>query len=337
MSMLLLVVHFLLQMGQDLRSQGADVGAEFNILFFTPVGFIITLVIINLESSAVLVRRYCLRSLAAYALILSVFIIGIVTNHSLHIGYLLYVMLGIFVFTMVYYIKVHMRETKRWRTYISQNSGGDLVPFERFSMVSSTMMCLTAAVLPVTILSNILTLFIGPLMLITIIFFVQSFISIGFLLTPKNTDTYLEDMDEENNEEDNGDGKEEQTTLTSSTSSMQDFRLQQIEQALAKWCEERRYQDSNVTIFSLAENIGCKKSELTEYFNLSGHTNFRAWLSDIRFNEAVRMMKACPDYSNDAISTECGFSSHTQIYRVFKQKTGLSPNQWRDKMSSSSC
>ena len=63
-------------------------------------------------------------------------------------------------------------------------------------------------------------------------------------------------------------------------------------------------------------------------------TNFRTWLSDIRFNEAVRMMKANPEYSIDAISTECGFSSHTWIYRIFKQKTGMSPSQWRKQFVS---
>ena len=108
--------------------------------------------------------------------------------------------------------------------------------------------------------------------------------------------------------------------------------MEKIEAALGKWCDDRMYKDCNVTIYSLAANLGCKKNELTEYFNLSQHTNFRTWLSDIRFNEAVRMMKERPEFSNDAISTECGFSSHTQIYRIFKQKTGLSPSQWREQM-----
>ena len=95
------------------------------------------------------------------------------------------------------------------------------------------------------------------------------------------------------------------------------------------------YRESSVTIYTLAAQLGCKKGEQTEYFNLSEHTNFRTWLSDIRFNEAVRMMRSCPSYSNDAISAECGFSSHTQIYRVLKQKTGLSPSQWREGLRSS--
>lgn len=94
----------------------------------------------------------------------------------------------------------------------------------------------------------------------------------------------------------------------------------EIELALKKWCEEGFYKDYEVNIYSLATKLGYKKNELTEYFNQSEYTNFRTWLSDIRFNEAVRMMKANPEYSIDAISTECGFSSHTWIYRIFKQK-----------------
>lgn len=110
-------------------------------------------------------------------------------------------------------------------------------------------------------------------------------------------------------------------------------RTLEIEQALKKWCSEGLYKDCEANIYSLATKLGYKKTELTEYFNQSDYTNFRTWLSEIRFNEAVRMMKAYPDYSIDAISTECGFSSHTWIYRIFKQKTGLSPSQWRKQFA----
>lgn len=48
-SMLFFSVHYLLQMIHGLRAQGADVGAAFNILFYTPVAFAITLSIINIE------------------------------------------------------------------------------------------------------------------------------------------------------------------------------------------------------------------------------------------------------------------------------------------------
>ncbi len=41
------------------------------------------------------------------------------------------------------------------------------------------------------------------------------------------------------------------------------------------------------------------------------------------------MMVRQPDYSNDIISVECGFSSRSQLYKIFKQKVGTTPNEWR--------
>ena len=67
-SMLFFSVHYLLQMVHGFRAQGTDVGAAFNILFYTPVAFAITLSIINIESTSNKVRRYCLHSMMAYIL-----------------------------------------------------------------------------------------------------------------------------------------------------------------------------------------------------------------------------------------------------------------------------
>lgn len=111
-SMLFFSVHYLLQMIHGLRAQGADVGAAFNILFYTPVAFAITLSIINIESTGNKVRRYCLRGMMAYILIAIVFVIGMFKSQSLHIGNMLYVMLGLFVASMAYFILIIRKETK---------------------------------------------------------------------------------------------------------------------------------------------------------------------------------------------------------------------------------
>lgn len=42
------------------------------------------------------------------------------------------------------------------------------------------------------------------------------------------------------------------------------------------------------------------------------------------------MMLEYPDYSNDIISAECGFSCRTHLYRIFKNKAGCSPTEWRN-------
>lgn len=335
-SMAVFCIHYFLQMTQGFRAQGADVGAVVNIMFYTPVVFAITLSIINMESTRSVMRRYCLRSAAAYALIVAIFIFGVFSNKSLHLGGLLYVMLALFMGSMAYFIYASYTEVLKRKKKLLEESAGDLLPHVRYARSSLVLVCVSAAFLPIAILFDTLLLLIGPLMLLVLIFFVHSFISLGYYITP--VENMLEEQEELEEQERTADqtaygaqldsGDDGQTELSISSSE----RMKKIEAALEKWCDDRMYKDCNVTIYSLAANLGCKKNELTEYFNLSQHTNFRTWLSDIRFNEAVRMMKENPEFSNDAISTECGFSSHTQIYRIFKQKTGLSPSQWREQM-----
>lgn len=329
-SMLFFSVHYLLQMLHGLRAQGTDVGAAFNILFYTPVAFAITLSIINIESTGNKVRRYCLRGMMAYILIAIVFVIGMFKSQSLHIGNMLYVMLGLFVASMAYFILIIRKETKARKQKLMENFGIDLIPYVRYSQASIILLYFAAGLLPVAILFNTLLYMIGPLILLSVIFFVHTFIAMGYYIKPKEVIPEENDAEAKVTEaEDMKDGKN-----THGTNILTANRKMEIELALKKWCEEGFYKDYEVNIYSLATKLGYKKNELTEYFNQSEYTNFRTWLSDIRFNEAVRMMKANPEYSIDAISTECGFSSHTWIYRIFKQKTGMSPSQWRKQFAS---
>lgn len=338
-SMAVFCIHYFLQMTQGFRAQGADVGAVVNIMFYTPVAFAITLSIINMESTRSVMRRYCLRSAAAYALIVAIFIFGVFSNKSLHLGGLLYVMLAFFVGSMAYFIYASYSEVLKRKKKLLEESAGDLLPHVRYARSSLMMVCVAAAFLPIAILFNTLLLLVGPLMLLVLMFFVHSFISLGYYITP--VENMLEEQEDQEEQEESDTSTDQlayadqQDAVADGQADLSFFsqeRMKEIGAALEKWCDDRMYKDCNVTIYSLAANLGCKKNELTEYFNLSQHTNFRTWLSDIRFNEAVRMMKERPDFSNDAISTECGFSSHTQIYRIFKQKTGLSPSQWREQM-----
>lgn len=184
-SMILFSIHYILQMIYGLRVQGADVGAVFNILFYTPVAFIVTLSIINIENQDGNILRYCFRSGMAYALILLAFTIGVFYCHSLHIGFMLYVMLGLFMVSMAYFIFVISHEIALRKKKLMADSGSDLIPYMRYSKTSIILLYLTATFLPIVILYNTLLYIMGPLMLLSIIFFIHIFISLGYYVTPK--------------------------------------------------------------------------------------------------------------------------------------------------------
>lgn len=86
-----------------------------------------------------------------------------------------------------------------------------------------------------------------------------------------------------------------------------------------------------MNLLSLSHAIHVSKDELTIYFDQSLKTTFRIWLSDIRFAAAKKMMIENPEYSNDIISSECGFSSRTHLYRIFKAREACTPTVWRER------
>lgn len=108
---------------------------------------------------------------------------------------------------------------------------------------------------------------------------------------------------------------------------MPEDRRKQIQQRLDEWCAAMGYKDGGVNLLSLSHAIHVSKDELTIYFDQSLKTTFRIWLSDIRFAAAKKMMIANPDYSNDIISSECGFTSRTHLYRIFKAREACTPDR----------
>ena len=120
------------------------------------------------------------------------------------------------------------------------------------------------------------------------------------------------------------DGKE---TLQSQLS---ERRQKIIRKKLEVWCADGGYRDTILNMVTLSRTLDIPKPELSKYF--SGlNTTFRFWLAEVRFEAAKKMILEKPNYSNDMISAECGFSSRSNLYRMFKEKEGCSPTAWREK------
>ena len=105
-----------------------------------------------------------------------------------------------------------------------------------------------------------------------------------------------------------------------------------IKEMLDKWCADLGYKDTSVNMFTLSRSLNISKNELSRYFTACLNSTFRIWLAEVRFEAAKTMMLDYPDYNNDIISAECGFSSRSYLYRIFKEKEGCSPTVWRAKI-----
>lgn len=346
-----LAAHYLMQMRFGFRAVDDAVGATVNALVYAPCFSLISMGIFHIEAIHVRRRRvYAVCSTINLA-IFACFFIGFLHYGSMRIGAWLYAMQALFAANVVYCIVVIVREIIRRRRLLETMAGGDIMPYVRYSRASLLILFFPALVSPFAIISTKLLYFFAPLGLMAILFFVLSFVALGYSYVP--TEALLDaDADtspavvvaqqEETNTKQavplhgdachdvaalDSDKKKEQQTATL----LPEDRKMQIQQRPDDWCAAMGYKDGGVNLLSLSHSIHISKDDLTLFFDQCLNTTFRIWLSDIRFAAAKKMMIENPDYSNDIISSECGFSSRTHLYRIFKAREACTPTAWRER------
>ena len=216
-------------------------------------------------------------------------------------------------------------------------AGYDILPYVRYARASIFMLFFPAVALPFVVHSTKSLYVIGPLGLLAVFFFTLSFMALGYNYVPSEE---LLDKEEEENaamecvkdnaclELQNEELDDKKETLQSQLS---ERRQEIIREKLETWCADVGYRDTILNMVTMSRSLDIPKAELSKYF--SGlNTTFRFWLAEVRFEAAKKMMLDYPDYNNDIISAECGFSSRSYLYRIFKEKEGCSPTVWRAKI-----
>lgn len=328
-AMLALTFHFVLQMAFDIRAKSDAIGAVVNILFYAPIEYLVSYATFNLICYRKGRKRIGLFCSLSYALIVICFLmgfIGVVPKGSMHIGFWLYLMLAIFTLTIIFCYIVTFREMQYHRKIILDNTAEDMLPFDSFACVSYVFMGICCLALMAGIISRAILLVIAPLVLLSVVVFIVSFVGYGFNIMP--LDNMLEQQIEEEAEEEEPAEVEEEVD-----EGLTPERIAKIENLLAEWCKNGGFRDSAMNMPMLASMICVNRKDLSAYFEDYLQSSFRVWLSDIRFQKAQSMLREETRYSNQTVSIECGFSSHAHLYKVFKAKTGMTPIQWRRFMA----
>lgn len=341
-ALLFMAVHFFLQMYFGFRATGEDVGAVINVLVYLPCFTLFSMAIYNIEATHTKRRKMNLICATVYAAMLAAFAVGYSFSGSLSIGAWLYVMLALFLGNIVYCIYMIIIEMNKRKKLLETMTATDMLPFIRYARASIAMLSLIAISMPFAILSTKLLYVVGPLGLLITLFFIVNFLAFGNYYVPTEELLDRERGNGETDDEDDADDEQTMAESCASQSAADSDRSEQrlsaersafIQAALDKWCADMGYKDSSANMLTLSHSLDINKNELTQFFSQCQNTTFRIWLSEIRFKAAKRMMIEYPDYSNDIISSECGFSSRSYLYRVFKEKEGCTPIAWREKQA----
>lgn len=337
-ALLFMAVHFFLQMYFGFRATDEDVGAVINVLVYLPCFTLFSMAIYNIEATHTKRRKMNIICAAVYAAMLAAFAVGYSFSGSLNIGAWLYVMLALFLGNIVYCIYMIIIEMNKRKKLLETMTATDMLPFIRYARASIAMLSLIAISMPFAILSTKSLYIIGPVGLLVLLFFIVNFVAFGNCYVPTEE---LLDRERGNGEIDDDDepttaencASQSAADCEQSAQRLSAERSAFIQAALDKWCADMGYKDSSVNMLTLSHSLDINKNELTQFFSQCQNTTFRIWLSEIRFNAAKKMMKEFPDYNNDIISAECGFSSRSYLYRIFKEKEGCTPVEWRAKNS----
>lgn len=103
-----------------------------------------------------------------------------------------------------------------------------------------------------------------------------------------------------------------------------------LERALKIWVAQKRYCEYDKSREEIADELGTTKELLHQYFMTKKGVDFKTWRTELRIEEAKRMLIENTDFSINIIGELSGFSDRSNFHRQFVKIVGCSPKQWRE-------
>jgi len=316
--MLIFAVHYFLQMFFGFRARSEELGAMVNILFYTPVAYLLSYASMRLASDLHHRAMYVGVSITSYILIVGCLVAGWYFYGSIHMPVALKAIGVVFFISVLILIIYPTKELQRVSRQIQDETGGDIRQFNIYMGTSTLLLYSLGIIVPFAIFSNIVLAILGPVYLLVICFYVISFISLGFNFSQ------VGDLIDADNTAENDNNTDEPASLLSEECKAA------TAQAIDKWRKEGGYSQADTNSTNLAQKLRIPKRQLIAYLLEEEGKTFRVWLSELRIEEAKRMLIEDKNYKLETIATACGFSHRNYLQNRFKAITGLTPREWQE-------
>lgn len=326
-AMLLAVVHYLLQIFLGFRAASDELGALVNMIFYTPAVYLVSYASLRMVSDRKHKRLYMLVGFVSVSLILVCFVVGYIYYRSLNMPLALRSMAVVFYISVFYYAFYPLHELFRVKQLVENETGGDIRQFFIYMRVGMAVLFMICITVPFVIFSlKILSIF-GPIILVLLVLYVLSFISFGFNLTPVS-----DIIDEELDDDKVKPNSEEEVTEEASapTATLTEQQRKQIRTSIERWRKAQGYSQPDVNSTNLAAKLRVPKRQLILYLSVYEGKTFRVWLSELRIEEAKRMLIEDENYKLETIAYACGFSHRNYLQNRFKAITGFTPREWQE-------
>ena len=106
--------------------------------------------------------------------------------------------------------------------------------------------------------------------------------------------------------------------------------MQHVGRAVERWLATGAHLQAGITSPVAADAMKIPRYQLTAWVKASGHQSFTRRITTLRIEEAKRVIRAHPEWTNEAVADHCGFT-RTHFQKIFKQETGCSPTDFPAK------
>lgn len=138
--------------------------------------------------------------------------------------------------------------------------------------------------------------------------------------------------EEKAEEEEKAEGEEVTATSRTKKPYKEDFR-DILRPRIAVWVKTKAYTHEQFTLEELATRLYTNKTYLSTFIKDEYDMNFSGWVTNLRIDEAKRIMMKEPEKKLQEVAFECGFSSLVYFSSVFSKSEGISPSVWQREFS----
>ena len=121
----------------------------------------------------------------------------------------------------------------------------------------------------------------------------------------------------------NADNESNQTAIN-------EAEFKKIEYAIARWIKQKKFSEYDKSRDEVAKELNTTKEYLHLYFTTRKGVDFKTWRTELRIEEAKRLLLENKELSTNIIGEISGFSDRSNFHRQFVRFVGCSPKQWRD-------
>lgn len=99
--------------------------------------------------------------------------------------------------------------------------------------------------------------------------------------------------------------------------------------------EQQLYLNPELSRNEVMRQAGIPRNQFAQVIQQHTGTNFAGYLNNLRLDHAVRLLQEHPDYTLATIAAECGIPNPQTFYRLFRQRFGMTPSEYRAGLHSS--